>query len=87
VRVHEVLGKRLGRFGMQLHPEKTRLIDFRPPAERVGARRTVNRRAVWTPTGIASSGIGRNRFRNVESLLDAGLRPAPESNQLKPIDP
>jgi RNA-directed DNA polymerase len=29
-RVQAVLGKRLGRFGLQLHPEKTRLIDFRP---------------------------------------------------------
>ena len=29
-RVHAVLGKRLGRFGLQLHPEKTRLLDFRP---------------------------------------------------------
>jgi RNA-directed DNA polymerase len=29
-RVLVVLGKRLGRFGLQLHPEKTRLVDFRP---------------------------------------------------------
>ncbi len=29
-RVHAVLGKRLGRFGLQLHPDKTRLVDFRP---------------------------------------------------------
>jgi group II intron reverse transcriptase/maturase len=28
-RVYEVLGKRLGKYGLQLHPEKTRLIDFR----------------------------------------------------------
>ncbi len=40
-RVHAVLGKRLGRFGLQLHPEKTRLIDFRSPAERVGAQSTL----------------------------------------------
>src|SRR3974390_3217685 len=26
----EVLGKRLGRFGLSLHPGKTRFIDFRP---------------------------------------------------------
>jgi RNA-directed DNA polymerase len=26
----EVLGKRLGRFGLTLHPDKTRFIDFRP---------------------------------------------------------
>jgi RNA-directed DNA polymerase len=30
VRVLAVLGKRLGRFGLQLHPDKTRLVDFRP---------------------------------------------------------
>ena len=29
-RVLEVLGKRLGRYGLMLHPDKTRLIDFRP---------------------------------------------------------
>lgn len=29
-RVQAVLGKRLGRFGLQLHPDKTRLLDFRP---------------------------------------------------------
>jgi RNA-directed DNA polymerase len=40
-RVHEVLGKRLARFGLELHPDKTRLIDFRPPAERAGAETTL----------------------------------------------
>lgn len=29
-RVLAVLGKRLGRFGLQMHPDKTRLVDFRP---------------------------------------------------------
>jgi RNA-directed DNA polymerase len=29
-RVLEVLGKRLGRYGLALHPGKTRFIDFRP---------------------------------------------------------
>jgi RNA-directed DNA polymerase len=29
-RVLAVLDKRLGRFGLQLHPDKTRLVDFRP---------------------------------------------------------
>ena len=34
-RVMEVLGKRLGRFGLALHPEKTRLVPFgRPPQGR-----------------------------------------------------
>jgi RNA-directed DNA polymerase len=29
-RVQKVLGKRLGKFGLQLHPDKTRLVNFRP---------------------------------------------------------
>ena len=29
-RVQAVLGKRLEKFGLQLHPDKTRLVDFRP---------------------------------------------------------
>jgi group II intron reverse transcriptase/maturase len=33
-RVIGVLGKRLGRFGLTLHPDKTRLLDFRRPAVR-----------------------------------------------------
>jgi group II intron reverse transcriptase/maturase len=30
-RVMEVLPKRLGRYGLELHPDKTRLVDFRRP--------------------------------------------------------
>jgi len=33
-RVMEVLPKRLARFGLTLHPDKTKLIDFRPPARK-----------------------------------------------------
>ena len=40
-RVHAVLGKRLAKFGLELHPDKTRLIDFRPPAARAGAETTL----------------------------------------------
>ena len=29
-RVMDVLGRRLGRFGLTLHPDKTRFLDFRP---------------------------------------------------------
>jgi hypothetical protein len=28
-RVLHVLGKRLGKYGLELHPDKTRMIDFR----------------------------------------------------------
>jgi RNA-directed DNA polymerase len=30
-RVYQVLEKRLARYGLTLHPEKTRMVDFRPP--------------------------------------------------------
>lgn len=40
-RVQAVLGKRLAKFGLELHPDKTRLVDFRPPTERVGAETTL----------------------------------------------
>jgi hypothetical protein len=38
-RVMEVLGKRMGRFGLTLHPDKTRLLPFRrPPARQEGGK-------------------------------------------------
>ena len=38
-RVMEVLGKRMGRFGLSLHPDKTRLVPFRrPPARQRGGK-------------------------------------------------
>ena len=38
-RVMEVLGKRMGRFGLTLHPDKTRLLPFRrPPARQDGGK-------------------------------------------------
>ena len=38
-RVMEVLGKRMGRFGLTLHPDKTRLLPFRrPPAGQEGGK-------------------------------------------------
>ena len=38
-RVMEVLGKRMGRFGLTLHPDKTRLLPFRrPPAGQGGGK-------------------------------------------------
>jgi len=33
-RVMDVLPKRFGKYGLTLHPEKTRLIEFRPPNDR-----------------------------------------------------
>lgn len=36
-RVYEVLAKRLARFGLRLHPDKTRLVPFRRPPKAGGA--------------------------------------------------
>ncbi|WP_346737702.1 reverse transcriptase domain-containing protein [Bradyrhizobium japonicum] len=48
-RLLNVLDKRLGRYGLQLHPTKTRFVDFR--FKRPGGRHpaTVNRRLTGTP--------------------------------------
>ena len=42
-RVREVLGKRLGKYGLQLHPDKTRMVDFRfrDPAPHAGGAPTM----------------------------------------------
>ena len=37
-RVMQVLAKRLARFGLELHPDKTRLVDFRHPGRRERTR-------------------------------------------------
>ncbi len=39
-RVQAVLSKRMERFGLTLHPEKTRLLDFRRPSRSQGAGRS-----------------------------------------------
>jgi group II intron reverse transcriptase/maturase len=41
-RVMEVLPKRFGKYGLTLHPEKTRMVDFRkpPPQQRTGGAGT-----------------------------------------------
>lgn len=41
--VMAVLPKRFGRYGLTLHPDKTRLVPFRPPGRRVGGRRDTPR--------------------------------------------
>lgn len=39
-RVMEVLPKRLGKYGLELHPEKTRLVQFRKPPAQTKSRKT-----------------------------------------------
>jgi hypothetical protein len=47
-RVLDVLPKRLAKYGLTLHPEKTRLVDFRQPSNRAEASSS-NRHAQLRP--------------------------------------
>ena len=47
-RVMAVLAKRLGRYGLTLNPQKTRLVDFRAPW-RLGGAFLGERRTRWSP--------------------------------------
>lgn len=41
-RVMDVLPKRLGKYGLTLHPEKTKLINFQKPPSRLGSRSNID---------------------------------------------
>lgn len=74
-RVLEVLPKRLGKYGLELHPEKTRLIDFRrpdrlPPGDKDGGARSFDLLGFTHIWGKARSGkwivkqrTAKGRFR------------------------
>ena len=59
-RVMDVLGKRLGRYKLELHPDKTRLIDFGNHREISKAERG---QAPWTSSGSRPIGVGTTRSR------------------------
>ena len=67
-RVLAVLGKRLARFGLTLHPDKTRLVDFRPRRAE-GARHPETDGAAFDFLGLTHvwgrSRQGRNMVRQV----------------------
>src|SRR5260370_802452 len=70
-RVMEVLGKRLGRFGLALHPDKTRFIDFRPQRQVGPLQRAPQTPYTAQPTGRPSlrraqpSSPVKNRMREI----------------------
>jgi len=57
-RVMAVLGKRMQRYGLSLHPDKTRLVPFRQP-ERGQKGEKVRRPS--TSSGLRCTGVGRGR--------------------------
>ncbi len=56
-RVLAVLGKRLARFGLTLHPDKTRLVDFRPQMTE-GARHPETDGTSFDFLGLTPTAIG-----------------------------
>ena len=58
-RVWDVLPKRMQRFGLALHPDKTRLLDFRrPPAGPVGGERSEQLRFPRVHAVLAANALG-----------------------------
>jgi group II intron reverse transcriptase/maturase len=55
-RVMAVLGKRFARYGLTLHPQKTRLVEFRSPGRRNGGRDP------GSPTGSSFDMLGFTHF-------------------------
>lgn len=47
LRVLDVLAKRFDRFGLALHPEKTRMLDFRRPPREIAASTASEMRSRW----------------------------------------
>jgi hypothetical protein len=57
----DVLGQRLGRFGLKLHPDKTRFLDFRP--QRHGGTPPDCRPSRSTSSASPTLGQSRGRAR------------------------
>lgn len=85
LRVQAVLPQRLARFGLTLHPEKTRLIDFRCPTDRADGpspgsfdflgfnhRWGRSRKGAWYP----QRGTSKSRFARACKALNQWLRTA-----------
>ena len=73
-RVLAVLGKRLGKFGLQLHPDKTRLVDFRYWKPHTTHKREID----WTISPVADQSPksacdpGDGRWRHSNLVVDRG---------------
>jgi len=73
-RVEEVLGKRLGRYGLTLHPDKTRFIDFRP--QRRGGTHPDSTDAPFDFLGFTHTWVKSRNGKNVVRQTTAKTRVA-----------
>jgi group II intron reverse transcriptase/maturase len=71
-RVLEVLGKRLGRYGLTLHPDKTRFIDFRP--ERRGGTHPDCKEPPFDFLGFTHAWVKSQKGKNVVRQTTAKSR-------------
>ena len=71
-RVLEVLGKRLGRFGLTIHPDKTRFVDFRP--ERRGGTHPDCKEPPFDFLGFTHTWVKSRRGKNVVRQTTAKSR-------------
>src|SRR6267154_5453670 len=71
-RVLEVLGKRLGRYGLTLHPDKTRFIDFRP--ERRGGTHPDCKEPPFDFLGFTHTWVKSRKGKNVVRQTTAKSR-------------
>jgi group II intron reverse transcriptase/maturase len=63
-RVLRVLGKRMGKYGLQLHPDKTRLVDFRRKRKPTAASGETERATIFHFLGFVHV-WGRSRKGNI----------------------
>jgi hypothetical protein len=70
--VLEVLGKRLGRYGLTLHPDKTRFIDFRP--ERRGGTHPDCKEPPFDFLGFTHTWVKSRKGKNVVRQTTAKSR-------------
>jgi group II intron reverse transcriptase/maturase len=76
-RVMEVLPKRMGKFGLTTHPEKTRLVEFKPGKRKDGSQRTfdllgfthfwkLNRNRKWVVSRKTSRGRMKRALKSAK---------------------
>jgi RNA-directed DNA polymerase len=84
-RVLEVLGKRLGRHGLTLHPDKTRFIDFRP--QRRGGTHAGCKDPPFDFLGFTHAWVKSRKGKNVVRQTTAKTKLCPRADRAQGLVP
>jgi RNA-directed DNA polymerase len=84
-RVLEVLDKRLGRFGLTLHPDKTRFLDFRP--QRHGGTHADCKDAAFDFLGFTHAWVKSRNGKNVVRQTTAKTKLCPRADRAQGLVP